>query len=62
MIDGGFHIEHVDASNHFIDGPESKLRHVLPKLFGNKEKEIDHVLRLPLELFAQHRILRGDAH
>ena len=62
MINSGFHLDHIDAANHFIDGAESKLRHILPQLFRNEEKEIDHMLGLPLELFAQHRILCGNAH
>src|SRR6266567_4297058 len=62
VIDRGFHIEHVDAAHHLVDGAETKVRHVLPKLFRDEEKEIDHVLGLPFELLAQHRILRGDSH
>ena len=62
VIDGGLHVEHVDAADHLVDGAESELRHVLANLLGDEEKEIDDVLGLSLELLAQHRILRGDAH
>ncbi len=61
MIDRRLNVEHVDAAYHFVDGAESEIRHVLPKLFGDEEKEIDYVLGLTLELLAQLRILRGDA-
>src|SRR3954469_387863 len=58
MID----VEHVHAPDHLIHGAESHLRHVLPDLLRDEEKEIDYVLRLPLELFAQLGILRRDAY
>ena len=61
-IDSRFHIQHVDAAHHLVHGAESQLRHVLPKLFRKEEKETDDVLGLSLELSAQHRILRGNAH
>ena len=61
VIDRRLHIEHVDAANHFIDGAETQIRHVLPHLFGDIEEEIDHVLGLALELLAQFGILRGNA-
>ena len=34
----------------------------LAHLLGDEEEEVDHVLRRALELGAQRRILRGDAH
>ncbi len=41
---------------------EAQLRHVLAHLLGDEEEEIDDVLGRALELRAQRRILRGDAH
>src|SRR4051812_36465876 len=56
------HIEHVDAADHLVHGAESHLRHVFADLLGNKEKEINHVLRLTLKLFPQQRVLCGNAY
>ena len=61
MIDGGLHVEHIDAADHFVHAAEAELGHVLPHLFRQKEEEIDDVLGLPLKSLAQHGILRGDA-
>src|SRR5690348_6974587 len=61
VIDGWFHVEPVYAADHLVHGAESQASHVLPNLLGEEEKEINDVLGLPLEPFAQHRILRGDA-
>ena len=57
-IDG---VDLVDAADHFVDGAEAELGHVLAHLFGNEEEEVDDVLRLALEARAQHGVLRGDA-
>ncbi len=61
VIDGGLHIKHVDAADHFVHSAKAQLRHVLPHLLGKKEKEIDDMLGLALELLAQRRILRGNS-
>ena len=37
VIDGLLHFQHIHAANHFIDGPETELRHQLPCLFGDHE-------------------------
>ena len=55
-------LQHVDTSHHLIDGPESHLRHIAAQLLRDEEKEINHMLGLSLELPAQQRILRGNAH
>src|SRR5580658_6980924 len=61
VIDRGFDFQHVDAADHLVDGAEAQVCHVLPDLFGEEKEEIDYMLGLPLELLAQHGILRGDA-
>ena len=43
-------------------GAEAELRHPLADLLGDEEEVVDHVLRLPAELRAEHRVLRGDPH
>ena len=55
------HVEQVRASDHFLERAEAQCRHDLPHFLGDEEEEIDHVLRLPGELAAQHGILRRDA-
>ena len=60
MIDGGCNVQHVDTSDHFVETAESQLRHILAHLLGKKEKEIDYMLGLSLELLAQRGILGGD--
>ena len=62
VVDSGINVEHIDTAHHFVHGAETQLCHVLPNLLCQKEKEIDNVFRLSLELLAQLRILRGDAH
>ena len=37
--------QHIDTPDHFIHGSESKLCHNLAQFFGNKEKEIDDMIR-----------------
>ena len=60
MIDRRLDIEHVNPPDHVVYLAEAEVRHVLPHLFRDKEKEIDHVLGLAGEFLAQLRILRGD--
>src|ERR1017187_10076375 len=62
VIDCGLNVQHVNPPHHLVETAESQLRHVLTHLLGKKEKEIDHVLGLPLELLAQHGILRSNAY
>ena len=40
--------EAIHAANHFVYGAESELRHDLPQILRDEEKEIDHVLGLAL--------------
>ena len=51
----------VHAPDHFIDGPETKLRHDLAHFFGDKPHEIDDALRVARKLFPEPWILRGHA-
>src|SRR5579863_8047070 len=62
VFDRQLRIEHVNAPHHLVHGAKSELSHVLPNLLRNEEKEIDYMLGLPLELLAQHRILRRNAY
>jgi len=39
-------IDFVDAANHFVDGAEAELGHVLAHLLGDEEEEVDDVLGL----------------
>ena len=54
--------EAIHAADHFVYGAESELRHDLPQVFRDEEKEIDHVLGLAHELLAEFRVLRRHAH
>ncbi len=62
VVQGLARFQHVDAAHHFIESAEAHLRHVAAHLFGDEEEEIDDVLGRALELGAQRRVLRGDAH
>src|SRR2546423_13493702 len=62
MTDRIFNVEHVDTADHLIHRAEAEFSHVLTNLLGNEEEEIDYVLGLALEAFAQFGILRRDAH
>ncbi|HUC30584.1 MAG TPA: hypothetical protein VMR80_13390, partial [Candidatus Acidoferrum sp.] len=61
MINRGLDVEHIDPPNHFIYGAKTKFSHILANLFGDKEKEVDHVLGLALKLLSENGILRGNA-
>ena len=54
-------VETVDAPHHLLDGAEAELRHQIPQFFGEKEEEVDDMLRLAVEPGPQLGILRGDA-
>ena len=60
VLDRPAHVEFFDVPYHLVEAAEAKLRHQLAHFLGDKEEEIDHVLRLAGELLAQHRVLRGD--
>ena len=62
VVDGASHVEHVHAAHHLVERAEAELRHDLPQLLRNEEKEIDGVFGLALEFLAQLGVLRGDAH
>ena len=62
LVDRLTHIEQVAAADHLIERAEAHLRHVLAHLLGDEAEEVDDVLRPSLELLAQLRVLRGDAH
>ena len=42
-------IEHVDPSDHLVEGAETRVGHVLAHLLSEKEEKIDDVLGLSLE-------------
>ncbi len=46
MIDRFFGIQQIDATDHFINGPETEFGHVLANLLRDEEEEIDDMLRL----------------
>ena len=55
-------VEQVRTANQVIKLGDTKLRHDLADLFGDKEEVIDHMLRLAGELLAQDWVLRGHAN
>ena len=62
MVDGAILVEHLRLADHLGEGAEAERGHVLAHLLGDEEEVVDDVLGLALELGAQHRVLRGDAH
>ncbi len=60
VLDAGAHVQQIGATDKLIELADTQLRHDLAHFFGNEEKEIDDMLGLALELFAQHRILCRD--
>src|SRR5450755_46151 len=61
VVNSGFHVEHIDAANHFVHSAEAEFRHILPDLFGKEKEKIDDVLGLPLKLLSKLWILRRNA-
>ena len=49
----------VDPTDHFIDPPESQLRHVFPETLGEEHEVVDHRLGSSGEFSPQHGVLRG---
>src|SRR5678815_1289833 len=62
MLDCGMRVQHVHATNHFIECSKSQLGHVFANLLSQEEEEVDDVLRLSSKLLAQNGILRSNAH
>ena len=62
VLDTGAGVEQLDAPDHFVERADAELGHDLADFFGDEEEVVHDVLGLALELLAQHRILRGDAH
>ena len=59
---GGFAgVEAIDAADHFIDGAESEFGHDFAHFHGEERHEIDDVLGFASEVFAEFRVLGGDA-
>ena len=52
----------LGASHHLVDGTEAEAGHDAADFFGNGVKEVDHVLRLALELGAQSVVEGGDTY
>ncbi|OQC28881.1 MAG: hypothetical protein BWX70_01688 [Verrucomicrobia bacterium ADurb.Bin070] len=61
MLGGLPRVEQIAAPHHLIHGAEAQLRHDTTEIFGDETHEVDHILRLAGKLFAEPRILRGDA-
>ena len=62
MFDALLRVEQVGASDQFIEGADTQLRHDLARFFGDEEEEVHHMLGPALEFRTQHRVLRGHAH
>ena len=62
MINAGFHIQQITASDQIIKPSNAYAGHQLAHLFRNEEEEIHHMLWLACEFFTQYRVLRSDAH
>ena len=54
-------IEAFHMADHFIDRAEAELGHDFAQLHGDEGHEIDHMLGFAGEIFAEFRILGGDA-
>ena len=61
VIDRRPRVEHIDATNHFIDRAEAKLRHQFANFLRQHEEEINDVLRLAGKTFTKLGVLRGNA-
>src|SRR5690606_26999708 len=54
-------LEALGVANHFLDRAVTELRHELARFLGDKPHEVHDMLRLAGILFAEPRVLRGDA-
>ncbi len=61
MVDRLLLVEHLNLSDHLVDGAIAHRCHQSAHFLGNKEKEIDHMLGLTGEPLAQNRVLRRNA-
>ena len=61
VVHGLPHFQPVGAANHLVQLLEPELRHQLAHFPGDHPHEVDDVLRLAREAFAQHWVLGGDA-
>src|SRR5678815_2624503 len=60
---GGRHgVEHIDPSDHIVEGPETETSHVLAHLFSEEEEKVDDVLGLSLEELTQRWVLGSDSN
>ena len=63
MIQRRTHLDHVRAADHLVEPAEAHLGHVAARTCSAmKKKKFMTFSGVPVELLAQHRILRGDAH
>jgi len=46
VIDGRFHVESIDTTDHFVDGAESEFRHQFAYFLGKETEEVFDELRL----------------
>src|SRR3984957_8328085 len=54
-------VEHLHLADHFVEAAIAHRRHPFAHFLGDEEEEIDDMLGLADEAFAQDWILRGDA-
>ncbi len=61
MFDGFLRLEDVGAADHLVDGAETELRHQFADFASDEFHEVDGVLGIAGKVFAEARVLRGDA-
>ena len=61
VVDRAAHLEPLGVADHFLEGPEAELGHVLADFLGHVVHEVDDRLRIAREAGAKDRILRGDS-
>jgi len=61
VVNGFAQFEFVGATDHFVDGAETELRHDFAEFLRDVSHEVDDVLRFAGEPRAEARVLCGDA-
>ena len=54
--------QHLRAADHLVNRAEAQHSHIFAHLLRDKVHKVHHIFRLAMELFAQLRILRSNAH
>src|SRR6185437_4310628 len=62
MLDILADLEAINLTDHLVDRVEAKFRHEFSQVLGDEFEEVDHVVRVAGEAFAEFGVLRGDAY